>query len=268
MASQIVSPLRPDPRLIPNVAPRLPLTRTRLLEHLVATRLSRHGASNRRCSNESHQHKASVSRGQALGTLTSRSRFATPSAGSGSPTIIGSMGDRIVMGHWSRVAPIASRASTVTGAAREARGPRGPHDLRRGHRRVPHRPKGHRPRPDAVASRRVPRIGPRRPTDCDHCRLASFSSTGWRPTLLWPRRTSAPSRLAEHAGVDVTVVPIWLEHESVATPQNSIHPGLGFKDQALGRSAPLGTGERSSKLVEDLRFSSRSLSAACGQGDY
>ncbi len=156
--------------------------------------------------------------------------------------------------HWIRVAPIASRASTVTGAAREARGPRGPHDLRRGHRRVPHRPQGHRPRPDADAARRVPRIGPRRPTDCDHRRLASFSSTRWRPTLLWPRRTSAPSRLAEHAGVDVTVLCLFgsntspLRHHRIPST-----PDSGSRIEHWGAAhhwAPVSEARDSSKIYD------------------
>jgi integrase len=41
------------------------------------------------------------------------------------------------------------------------------------------------------------------------------------------------------AGVDSTVIALWLGHESVATTQIYIHADLALKEQALARTAPL-----------------------------
>lgn len=44
-----------------------------------------------------------------------------------------------------------------------------------------------------------------------------------------------------HAGVDSTVIALWLGHESVQTTQIYIHADLSIKERALARTAPLGT---------------------------
>jgi integrase/recombinase XerD len=44
-----------------------------------------------------------------------------------------------------------------------------------------------------------------------------------------------------HAGVDSTVIALWLGHENVATTQIYIHADLALKEQALARTAPLDT---------------------------
>jgi integrase/recombinase XerD len=44
-----------------------------------------------------------------------------------------------------------------------------------------------------------------------------------------------------HAGVDITVIALWLGHESVETSQIYIHADLSIKERALARTAPLGT---------------------------
>jgi site-specific recombinase XerD len=41
------------------------------------------------------------------------------------------------------------------------------------------------------------------------------------------------------AGVDSTVIALWLGHESVATTQIYLHADLALKEQALARTAPL-----------------------------
>lgn len=53
------------------------------------------------------------------------------------------------------------------------------------------------------------------------------------------RHTTAMRLLA--AGVDSTVIALWLGHESVATTQIYIHADLALKEQALARTAPAGT---------------------------
>ena len=41
-----------------------------------------------------------------------------------------------------------------------------------------------------------------------------------------------------HAGVDTTVIALWLGHESVATTQIYLHADLALKERALARTAP------------------------------
>jgi len=41
------------------------------------------------------------------------------------------------------------------------------------------------------------------------------------------------------AGVDTTVIVLWLGHESVATTQIYIHADLAIKEKVLARTAPL-----------------------------
>lgn len=41
------------------------------------------------------------------------------------------------------------------------------------------------------------------------------------------------------AGVDITVIALWLGHESVATTQVYIHADLELKERALARTAPI-----------------------------
>ena len=51
------------------------------------------------------------------------------------------------------------------------------------------------------------------------------------------RHTAAMRLLV--AGVDTTVIALWLGHESVATTQIYIHADLAIKEKALARTAPL-----------------------------
>jgi integrase/recombinase XerD len=77
-------------------------------------------------------------------------------------------------------------------------------------------------------------------------RLTGYTATAARaaPTLtekkITPhvlRHTAAMRLLA--AGVDSTVIALWLGHESVATTQIYVHADLAIKEQALARAAPL-----------------------------
>jgi len=47
-------------------------------------------------------------------------------------------------------------------------------------------------------------------------------------------------RLLE-AGVDTTVIALWLGHENVATTQIYVHADLALKERALARTTPPGT---------------------------
>ena len=42
-----------------------------------------------------------------------------------------------------------------------------------------------------------------------------------------------------HAGVDTTVIALWLGHEQVETTQIYVHADLALKEQALARTKPL-----------------------------
>jgi len=44
-----------------------------------------------------------------------------------------------------------------------------------------------------------------------------------------------------HAGVDITVIALWLGHESPATTRVYLHADMALKEQALSRLAPDGT---------------------------
>ena len=43
-----------------------------------------------------------------------------------------------------------------------------------------------------------------------------------------------------HAGVDTTVIALWLGHESVETTQMYVHADLTLKERALSRTTPIG----------------------------
>ena len=43
-----------------------------------------------------------------------------------------------------------------------------------------------------------------------------------------------------NAGVDITVIALWLGHESVSTTQVYVHADLALKERALARTAPAG----------------------------
>jgi integrase/recombinase XerD len=67
----------------------------------------------------------------------------------------------------------------------------------------------------------------------DHC--ASLAGKKVTPHVL--RHSAAMNLLA--AGVDATVIALWLGHENLATTQVYIHADLALKEQALARTAPV-----------------------------
>ncbi|WP_327586883.1 site-specific integrase [Nonomuraea sp. NBC_00507] len=104
-------------------------------------------------------------------------------------------------------------------------------------------------RPQAPADPLFPsRHGTAMSRDAVERRLAQYAGLAGRtqPTLnqkkISPhvlRHTAAMRLLA--AGVDSTVIALWLGHESVATTQIYIHADLALKEKALARTAPLDT---------------------------
>ncbi len=78
-------------------------------------------------------------------------------------------------------------------------------------------------------------------------RVAKHAATAARscPTIARKKisphvmRHTAAMRLL-NAGVDVTVIALWLGHESVATTQVYVHADLALKERALARTAPVG----------------------------
>jgi integrase/recombinase XerD len=85
-------------------------------------------------------------------------------------------------------------------------------------------------------------------SDAVQQRLATHAATAALscPTLASKKvtphvlRHTAAMRLLS-AGVDTTVIALWLGHEQVATTQIYIHADLALKEQALARTTPAGT---------------------------
>jgi site-specific recombinase XerD len=71
-------------------------------------------------------------------------------------------------------------------------------------------------------------------TSAAAARCASLAGKKVTPHVL--RHSAAMSLLA--AGVDTTVIALWLGHENVATTQIYIHADLALKQQAIARTAP------------------------------
>lgn len=69
----------------------------------------------------------------------------------------------------------------------------------------------------------------------DHC--PDWTTTRVTPHTL--RHTAAMTLLA--AGVDTTVIALWLGHEHTQTTQIYLHGDLSMKERALARTAPAGT---------------------------
>jgi integrase/recombinase XerD len=92
------------------------------------------------------------------------------------------------------------------------------------------------------------RQGRRLSRDALERRLAKHSDAGARacPPLaakkvtLHVLRHTAAMRLL-HAGVDTSVIALWLGHEQVDTTQIYLHADLALKERALARTTPLGT---------------------------
>jgi integrase/recombinase XerD len=85
-------------------------------------------------------------------------------------------------------------------------------------------------------------------SDAVEQRLATHAATAALscPTLASKKvtphilRHTAAMRLLS-AGVDTTVIALWLGHEQVATTQIYLHADLALKEQALARTTPAGT---------------------------
>jgi integrase/recombinase XerD len=73
-----------------------------------------------------------------------------------------------------------------------------------------------------------------------HAKTAARSCPSLTGKKVTPHvlRHSAAMRLL-HAGVDTTVIALWLGHEQVDTTQIYLHADLTIKEQALARSVPL-----------------------------
>lgn len=75
-----------------------------------------------------------------------------------------------------------------------------------------------------------------------HVRTATESSPGLATKSISAHtlRHTAAMRLL-HAGVDTTVIALWLGHENVETTQIYVHADLTLKERALSRTTPIGT---------------------------
>lgn len=72
-------------------------------------------------------------------------------------------------------------------------------------------------------------------TACGSC--PSLEGKALTPHVL--RHTAAMDLL--QSGIDLSVIALWLGHESVASTQAYLHADLKLKEKALARTAPLGT---------------------------
>ena len=73
-----------------------------------------------------------------------------------------------------------------------------------------------------------------------HAAAASCPSLHARPISPHTLRHTAAMQLL-HAGVDITVIALWLGHESTETTQIYLHADLTLKERALARTAQPGT---------------------------
>jgi integrase/recombinase XerD len=72
-----------------------------------------------------------------------------------------------------------------------------------------------------------------------HAETASYSCPTLQNKIVSPhvlRHTAAMNLL--HAGVDTTVIALWLGHESIDATQIYIHADMSIKEQALARTTP------------------------------
>lgn len=92
------------------------------------------------------------------------------------------------------------------------------------------------------------RTGTRMSTDAVARRLTQHvtAATTCCPTLaaknVTPHtlRHTAAMRLL-HAGIDITVIALWLGHQSIETTQIYLHADMSTKERAMARTAPTGT---------------------------
>jgi integrase len=55
-----------------------------------------------------------------------------------------------------------------------------------------------------------------------------------------------------HAGVDISVIALWLGHEAVETTQIYVHANLALKEKALARTTPIGVAPGRYRPPDDL----------------
>ena len=79
-------------------------------------------------------------------------------------------------------------------------------------------------------------------------RCPSLQSKHVSPHVL---RHTAAMRLL-HAGVDSTVIALWLGHEQVATTQIYVHADLSLKERAIDRTTPIGSPPGRYRPPDDL----------------
>jgi integrase/recombinase XerD len=86
-----------------------------------------------------------------------------------------------------------------------------------------------------------------------HVATATQSCPTLRSKKISPHvlRHSAAMRLL-HAGVDTSVIALWLGHESPATTQIYIHADLAIKEKALARTAPQNTTQGRYRPTDDI----------------
>ena len=55
-----------------------------------------------------------------------------------------------------------------------------------------------------------------------------------------------------HAGVDRSVIALWLGHESIETTDIYLHADMSIKERAIARTAPPATGTRRYRAPDTL----------------
>jgi site-specific recombinase XerD len=83
-------------------------------------------------------------------------------------------------------------------------------------------------------------------TAADRC--PSLQAKTVTPHIL--RHSAAMALL--RAGVDITVIALWLGHESPTTTRVYLHADLAIKEQALARTAPPGTSAQRYRVPDSL----------------
>ena len=86
-----------------------------------------------------------------------------------------------------------------------------------------------------------------------HVRTAATSSQSLASKVVSAHtlRHTAAMRLL-HAGVDTTVIALWLGHESVETTKMYVHADLTLKERALSRTTPIGSKPGRYRPSDDL----------------
>jgi len=86
-----------------------------------------------------------------------------------------------------------------------------------------------------------------------HAKTASRSCPTLTTTTVSPhvlRHTAAMNLL--HAGVDTSVIALWLGHESTEATQIYLHADLAIKERALARTTPIGVKPGRYRPADDL----------------